>query len=95
MDAVIDTGFDGWLSLSSSQIANLGLPFRSRGRAMLADGSEQLVDMHEGRVIWDDETIRIVVDAAETAPLIGMSLMHGFRLTADIVEGGEVTIERL
>ncbi len=35
IEAIIDTGFDGWLSLPSSLIALLGLVWRQRGRALL------------------------------------------------------------
>jgi len=38
-EALIDTGFSGWLSLPTDMIAALGLPGRRRGRALLADGS--------------------------------------------------------
>lgn len=34
IEAIIDTGFDGWLSLPSSIIAQLGLTWRQRGRAL-------------------------------------------------------------
>ena len=34
IEAIIDTGFDGWLSLPSSLIALLGLAWRQRGRAL-------------------------------------------------------------
>ena len=40
IEAVVDTGFDGWLSLAPALIALLGWPWRRRGRALLADGSE-------------------------------------------------------
>jgi predicted aspartyl protease len=33
IEALIDTGFDGWLSLSPAAIASLGLIWRRRGRA--------------------------------------------------------------
>lgn len=36
IDAVIDTGFDGTLTLPSADIIALGLPWRRRGRALLA-----------------------------------------------------------
>lgn len=39
IEAIIDTGFDGWLSLLSSLVAGLDLVWRRRGRALLADGS--------------------------------------------------------
>jgi predicted aspartyl protease len=51
--AVIDTGFDGSLSLPSATIARLGLAWRSRGRALLADGSESIFDIYEAIVMWD------------------------------------------
>ena len=35
IEAIIDTGFDGWLSLPSSLVAGLGLVWRRRGRALL------------------------------------------------------------
>jgi predicted aspartyl protease len=39
-DAVVDTGFDGWLSLPPDFISTLGLRWHRFGRAVLADGSE-------------------------------------------------------
>jgi predicted aspartyl protease len=53
IEAVVDTGFDGWFSLPPALIALLGLPWRRRGRAMLADGSESVFDMYEGTLAWD------------------------------------------
>ena len=35
IEAIIDTGFDGWLSLPSSLITRLGLVWHRRGRALL------------------------------------------------------------
>jgi predicted aspartyl protease len=60
--AVIDTGFDGWLSLPPALIVLLGLPWRRRGRALLADGSENLFDIYEGTVVWDRHRRRIPID---------------------------------
>ena len=39
IDAVIDTGFNGFLTLPPALVAELGLPFLSHGGATLADGS--------------------------------------------------------
>jgi predicted aspartyl protease len=57
IDAIIDTGFDGWLSLPSSLIVLLSLVWRQRGRALLADGRESVFDIYEGTVIWDAKII--------------------------------------
>lgn len=68
VEAVIDTGFDGWLSLPSGIIVALGLAWRSRGRALLADGSETLVDIYGATVVWDGQARRIAVDARRIPP---------------------------
>jgi len=59
IEAIIDTGFDGWLSLPSSLVVRLGLVWRRRGRALLADGSESVFDIYEATVDWDGEMRRI------------------------------------
>jgi len=95
IEAIIDTGFDGSLSLPSSIVVQLGLPWRQRGRALLADGSESVFDIYEATVDWDGESRRIAVDEAETVPLIGMSLLEGYELTVQVQRGGNVTVRAL
>ena len=92
---IIDTGFDGWLSLPSSLIVLLSLVWRQRGRALLADGRESVFDIYQGTVIWDGQDHRIPVHEAETTPLIGMSLLHGYELTIQTQAGGKVTVRAL
>ncbi|MBI2916505.1 MAG: clan AA aspartic protease [Chloroflexi bacterium] len=93
IEAVIDTGFDGWLSLCPGLVVTLGLPWRRRGRALLADGSESIFDIYEAIVIWDGEPRRIAVDEADTDPLVGMALMNGYAVGIQVVNGGMVTLE--
>jgi len=95
IEAIIDTGFDGSLSLPSSVVNRLGLPWRRRGRALLADGSESVFDIYEATVDWDGEAQRIPVDQAETVPLVGMSLLEGYELTVQVQRGGNVTVRAL
>jgi clan AA aspartic protease len=95
IDAVVDTGFDGWLSLPPEVIAQVGLPWRRRGRALLADGSESIFDMYEATVLWDQIPRRMVVDEASTAPLVGMALLSGYELNIQVRIGGQVTIKAL
>jgi clan AA aspartic protease len=95
IEAVIDTGFDGCLSLPSSVVVLLGLEWRERGRALLADGSESVFDIYEGTVLWDGQVRRIPVHEAETVPLVGMSLLQGYELTVQVEPGGHVTIKPL
>lgn len=95
IEAVIDTGFTGSLSLPPAIIAALGLPFRRRGRALLADGSETLFDIHEATVAWDGSSRRVSVAAADADPLIGMALLEGYELKIRVVVGGSILIEAL
>ena len=72
VEAIIDTGFDGWLSLPPAIIAELDLEWRERGRAFLADGSDCVFDIYACAVNWDGQLRRVLVHEAEAAPLVGM-----------------------
>jgi clan AA aspartic protease len=95
IDTVIDTGFDGFLSLPSETIVRLGLPWTISNTATLADGSETLFDFYTGTVIWDGQYRTIDIAESETEPLLGMAMLYGYRLQVDTVEGGIVKIEAL
>ena len=95
LEAVVDTGYNGSLTLPSSVIAELNLPFHKRGRAILADGSEVLFKVYLGTVLWDGKSREITIDAADADPLLGMDLLHGHQLWIEVVEGGEVIIRPL
>ena len=95
IEAVIDTGFDGSLTLPPALITALGLPWRRRGRALLADGNESVFDIYEATVIWDGTARRVSVDEVDVMPLVGMALLYGYELTMQIVEGGRVLLKPL
>lgn len=54
IEAVIDTGFSSYLSLPPVIISMLGLPFRMRDRAILADGKESIFDIYRERCYGTD-----------------------------------------
>ena len=95
IEFVLDTGFSGSLTLPQNIITALGLPFRSRGSAILADGSETKFDIYAATVIWDGEQRRILIEAADTDPLVGMGLLYGFNINIQAIDGGSVRIERI
>ncbi len=95
IDAVIDTGFTGFLSLPIAIIMELELQWSYRDRATLGDGSETVFDVYNAEIVWDGQLREIEVDAAETEPLLGMALLRGYRLQVDTIEGRLVTIETL
>ncbi|PZV27091.1 MAG: clan AA aspartic protease [Snowella sp.] len=94
-NTVIDTGFSGFLSLPSSIIASLSLPWSASDIVTLGDGSETLFDLYTGIVIWDGQYREIYIAESETEPLLGMALLYGYRLQVDAVEGGLVKVEAL
>ena len=95
INAVIDTGFTGFLTLPLTVINSLNLRLYSREEGTLGDGSTCIFDVYRGLVIWDGEYRHIDVNAAETEPLVGMSLLYGYRMQLDVIESGIVVIQSL
>ena len=95
IDAVIDTGFTGFLTLPSSVLADLNLRAYRREEGILGDGSTCIFDVYRGLVIWDGELRRIDINESDTEPLFGMGLLYGYRMQLDVIEGGTVTIQAL
>jgi clan AA aspartic protease len=93
--AVIDTGYTGFLSLPSEIITELNLPWTGIDRGTLGDGSEVTFEVYAAKVIWDGEYRDIPINEAETDPLIGISLLYGYDVHIQTVEGGNVTIKLL
>ena len=95
IDAVIDTGFNGFLTLPATLVTALSLLWNASDIVTLGDGSETIFDLYAATVIWDGRYQEIDIAESETEPLIGMALLYGYRLQVDIVEGGIVRIEAL
>jgi clan AA aspartic protease len=93
--AVIDTGYTGYLSLPSEIITELNLSWTGIDRGTLGDGSEVTFEVYAAKVIWDGEYRDIPINEAETDPLVGISLLYGYDLQIQTVEGGSVTIKQL
>ncbi len=94
--AVIDTGFDGWLSLPPEEIQRLGLPqVAGAVEVELADGRVQITRLFKAVVLWDDEPRQVIVDEAPTEPLLGTELLKGHELRIHYTEGGRVEIEAM
>ena len=95
ISAVIDTGYNGALTLPSKVIADLELPWMKSDSAILADGSTTVFEIFVATIVWNRRPIRILVDEADTTPLVGMELLHGFELKMQVQRRGQVTITPL
>lgn len=93
VEAVVDTGYNGLLTLPSALVGELGLPYVTRSRATLANGSEDICDVHDATVLWDSQPRHVRVDATDATPLVGMALLEGHNLHIDVHNGGRATIE--
>ena len=95
VEAVVDTGYTGWLTLPPAVIDDLKLRWRTFGRGTLADGSTSLFDVYQANIVWDARVRRVFVDEFDATPLVGMALMWGFELKMHVRAQGNVAIKRL
>ena len=93
IEAVVDTGYSGFLTLPPVLIDDLGLPFAYMGQAFLANDAEVDFDVHYVTVLWDGQPRDIEADATGSTPLVGMLLLDGHSLTIEVESGGHVVIE--
>ncbi len=95
IEYVLDTGFEGALTLPANQISLLRLPFVQEMSANLADGTSIQINVHLGTIVWDDRILNVAVLAMGNRPLLGTALLNGRRVTVDFVEDGAVTTHLL
>ncbi len=93
IEATIDTGFNGFLTLPPNLVQDLALRRVSRGRAIVANGARQLFDICAVTVLWDGQPRYIEADSLRNEPLIGMGLLKGHDLLIQVEVGGSVVIE--
>ncbi len=95
IEAVIDTGFDGFLTLPANLIEDLGLSLLGRMGAALGDGSKLRMGGFEATVLWDGGKRNVLVLQLDGAPLVGTAMLLGHRLTVDAEVDGFVGIQPL
>ena len=95
IDAVIDTGFAGFMSLPVSVVAALGLPRVIRDWTQLIDGRVIPVEIHTATIIWNGTPRTIDVQALGTCTLIGMRLLAAYDLAVLVRDGGPVSIDTI
>ena len=74
---LLDTGFNGGMTLPGDKIDDLGLEYLTNTRMMLADGNLVVVPPYEISVLWREEIELVKVFRMEGDPLLGMDLMRG------------------
>ena len=92
---VIDTGFEGFLTLPPAAIATLGLSYVTRINANLADNSNIATDVYLATILWNGTERDVPVLAMGRRPLVGTGLLKDYHLGVDFRDGGTVAIEQI
>lgn len=92
VEAVIDTGFTGYLTLPPAAVTAMRLPFIRRIPANLANDTTISIDVHEASILWNDVLLDVEVLAMGKRPLVGTLLLDGCKLHINFVESGLVSI---
>jgi clan AA aspartic protease len=95
IEAVIDTGYNGYLTFPKHLVEALRLTFAGHRRGTLADGSAVRLNVYLASVFWHGRQKDVLVSETAGTPLVGMSMLDGSRMAMDVIEGGDVTIEAL
>ena len=95
IEVVLDTGFTGYLMLPSDLINHLRLQLIGTRNVILGDGSNVTLDLYRAKVLWHNAERIVYVLRSDAELLVGMSLLHGSRVTLDVVTNGNVTIDVL
>ena len=91
-DAILDTGFTGFLVLPESVIAELGLTQRGFITLTQGNGEEHRFAFYVGYVSWRGERREIEVLQSIGQPLLGMELLENGHIAVDARDSGAVTV---
>jgi len=95
VNAVVDTGYTGDLTLPKDVVETLELSLRGFQEATLGNGSIIEFETYAGSVIWNGKVVEVEINASEAGSLIGMKLLEGFKLEVEGRPDGQVRISAL
>ena len=93
VDAVVDTGFNGFLTLPPTLVAELGLRWLGQKSLVLANGRRDVFDTYGVTVIWEGQRKFVDADEADAVPLLGMAMLDNHDLSIQVRHGGRVVIQ--
>ena len=95
IETVVDTGFNGHLSLPPEVIGRLNVKPDGQADVDLATGAQATLSAWLGNVLWHDTIRSVLIFESNGTPLLGMELMEDSQLTMQARINGHVLIERL
>ncbi len=95
VEFVVDTGFNGSLTLPIAAVKAMSLPFEQDLPSSLADGSFTKMTLHSAVILWNGKEQQVGVVATGRRPLIGTELLDEQELRVRFHEGDLVSIGEL
>ena len=95
VEFLIDTGFEGELSLPQLVADQVEAEFFANRPVRLGDGSLRQRPAYKFVLEWDEEARLTEILILENTPLLGVELLAGSLLQLEMQDGGEVQIEPL
>ena len=93
--AIIDTGYNGALSLPHATVTVLALLPSASRMVTLGDASQRVLDFYTANIDWERQVRRIRILCVEGSPLVGTVLLQGYKLEAGFTPGGAVALTPL
>ncbi|MCI0642616.1 MAG: hypothetical protein L0Y72_27605 [Gemmataceae bacterium] len=93
--AVVDTGFNGYLTLPEKTAAALGLVWIGAEEGILADGSTKIFQVFEANVNWEGTLRKLAIQASDSSPLVGMAMLEHYELRIQVTVGGKVVVTKM
>jgi predicted aspartyl protease len=93
IEFILDTAFDGDITLPSALLHELGGTPDSRVRSRLASGVEEYAVAATVAVRWHDGLTPVEAIVYNNNPLLGTALLNGSHIDIEAVEGGQIVIE--
>ena len=95
IEAIVDTGFNGHLSLPPEVIGRMNVDPDKPTDVDLAAGEQATLNVWLGNILWHDSIRPVLIFESSGPPLLGMELMEDSQLTVQPRINGPVLIERL
>jgi clan AA aspartic protease len=92
---VVDTGFEGFLTLPPAAVMQLQLSYLTNLNANLADNSSIQTDVYLATILWNGIERDVPVLAMGRRPLIGTALLRDYHLGIDFCDGGTVLLDEI
>lgn len=95
IDAAINTGYRGFLSLPPHIVNHLALPYLGETQDIFSHDAQFSAPTYQAKILWDSRYREVPVHQINTSPFVGISLLKGYNLQLQIIENGIVFLNTI